>query len=884
MNTRVGIEGDEARRRRRTRLAPRVRATFVIFALLLVVLVGVAIPQVLGIRSDVDDLRSRWSHVQAAASSLAAGFIDQESAERGYVMTGDDSFLQRYRDAQSRVDTPLRKLRSQLRGDDQGRGFVAEVQGDYRSWRSQAAEPEIALVQAGRRAEAVAAVAAGTGKRLFEALRNTEQTLTAYAATRMRESMDAVDRADNRLLVALLAATGGILAILVLGRTLSGRWAARLDRQRETEGRLAEQTELLLRVTNTSPDPIFLKDADGRYVFLNDGTAEALGGDAAATYVGRLDADLFPADQIDAILRDDAAVKASDDVLVFEELVGDRVYEATKAAFRFADGRVGVLGIARDVTARNIERARLAAIAMATRAVAIHESVDEVAASVRDVLASATGADVIWILVGDPERRGLHAVLKDGTHRSTERDWQYLRADADTFTAAAYREGEPAVVHVEDVDPESTSYTVFANESLATVAYLPFPSTASGGGVVNLGWREHREPSEQELLFYGSLIAILAEGIARAQSTELERRAVHAFQRASLPTDFPESVHVAVRYEPALALEVGGDWYDVFSLPDGNLGVAVGDVVGHGVDAAARMGQMRSVLRAAAFRESDPGRVMDELDRFASDEPTTPGATICYGVLDLERREFRYTCAGHVPPLLVGERAQFLEGARSAPVGFGLVDEPRSSAIVTLGSEAVLVLYTDGLVEQRGKSIDDGLDALRRSLGSCALEPIEEIADALLRDLAQEHRRDDAALLCVRIPSAPSKYINLRVTADAIFVRTVRRRFREWLHDHHVASSIASDLVIAVSEAVSNSVDHAYQEDRVSEVIVDGVIDDAVRISVRDRGRWAQPIRRPDRGRGFLLMEALTDSVAVDTAAEGTTVRLRRRLNSASSS
>jgi PAS domain S-box-containing protein len=729
----------------------------------------------------------------------------------------------------------------------------------------------------------VAAVAAGTGKRLFDSLRTAEGTLSAYAATRMRESMDAVDRSNNRLLFALLAATGGILAVLVLGRTLSGRWAARVDRQRETEGRLAEQTELLLRVTNTSPDPIFLKDDEGRYVFLNEGTAEALGGDTAANYVGRLDADLFPADQIDAILRDDAAAKASDEVLVFEELVGDRVYEATKAAFRFADGRVGVLGIGRDVTARNIERARLAAIAMATRAVAIHESVDDVATSVRDVLASATGADVIWILVGDAERRALQAVLKDGTHRSTERDWQYLRADADTFTAAAYREGEPAVVHVEDVDPESTSYAVFANESLSTVAYLPFPSSASTGGVVNLGWREHREPSEQELLFYGSLIAILAEGIARAQSTELERRAVHAFQRASLPSDFPESVHVAVRYEPALALEVGGDWYDVFELPDGNLGVAVGDVVGHGVDAAARMGQMRSVLRAAAFREGDPGRVMDELDRFASDEPTTPGATICYGVLDLERREFRYTCAGHVPPLLVAERAQFLEGARSAPVGFGLVDEPRTSATVTLGSEAVLVFYTDGLVEQRGKSIDDGLDALRRSLGSCALEPIEEIADTLLRDLAQEHRRDDAALLCVRIPRSPSNYINLRVTADATFVRAVRRRFREWLHDHHVAPSVASDLVIAVSEAVSNSVDHAYQQDRVSEVIVDGVIDDSVRISVRDRGRWAQPIRRPDRGRGFLLMEALTDGVAVDTASDGTTVRLRRRINSRTS-
>jgi PAS domain S-box-containing protein len=874
-----GRDGARVRTRPRDVLAPRVRWTFVGFGVLVVLLLAVAVPQSFGIRSRVSDLRERWVPVRAQAAALGSAFADQESSERGYVITADPSYLAPYEKAKPVVAAAFADLRGLLHGDDRGAALLATVRQRYDRWRVDVAENEIGLVAARRQPEALAAVRTGTGKALFTRLRRSEDAFVRYTDARLSDSIGSVGAADDRLLVALLATAGVILVIVLAARSVFGRWAARRDRDRDTERQLADQTELLLRVTNTSPDPIFLKDADGRYVFLNDGTARAIGGGRSSTYVGQRDVDIFEPDEGSIVRRDDALTRASSEVMVFEEQVGGRLFETTKTAFPFADGSVGVLGIARDVTERTTERQRLAAVAAVTRAVAIHGTVEHVANAARTSFSEATGAEVVWVFVTDRERRGLLPVLRDGTRAATDHEWQFLPIDAPTFTTDAVRTGRPRVAHVEDVDPESVSYGIFASEELATVAYLPFPGGASTEGVVNLGWRRHTAPDDEELEFYLSLVGILAEGIARAQSTELERQAVHAFQRLLLPADFPAGVQVAVRYEPALALEVGGDWYDVFSLPGGRIGLAVGDVVGHGVDAAAQMAQLSSVLRAAAVTDDDPGAVLDALDRFASAEDGLVAATVCYAVLDLERRELQYSCAGHLPPLLSDGTTRYLEGARSTPVGFGLgLTAPRPSARVPLTDETVLVLYTDGLVEQRGQPIDDGLGALARAVGASADAPVEQLASAVVDALSQQERRDDAALLCLRVPGRLSQYFHVRIPANPTFVRTVRVELRGWLDAHAVEPEAIDDIVGAVTEAVSNSVEHAYQRDGVGRVVVEATADGAVLVTVRDRGQWTQQVRGADRGRGFLLMEALMDDVHVERAVHGTTIRLRKDL------
>ena len=382
-------------------------------------------------------------------------------------------------------------------------------------------------------------------------------------------------------------------------------------------------------------------------------------------------------------------------------------------------------------------------------------------------------------------------------------------------------------------------------------------------------------------------MAAIAESLSRAHAHELQQQAVAAFQRALLPDEvFPTDVEIAVRYEPALdELDVGGDWYDVFELDGNRLGIVVGDVVGNGVPAAAVMGQLKSALKAIASIVDDPADVLVRLDHYATYEPGAIATTVCYGVLDRSTRMLRYCCAGHPAPALVeGDgTARFLEDGRSFPIGASPAATPwaRHGGEVVLATDAVLVLYTDGLIERRKRALDEGMDDLLVALVAHRSLPIEEMADTLLDRLDPTNRQDDTALMVLRIPGRLSPHLTRRIPADVRVLRGLRADIRDWLCSQGLDDATVDDVVLATFEAVTNSVEHGYQGDVREFVVVELSLRDELHVTVRDRGRWTPQVRRPERGRGQDIMRSVMDEVSVERERHGTVVRMLRRVRAA---
>ncbi|MBC9823547.1 SpoIIE family protein phosphatase [Terrabacter sp. MAHUQ-38] len=240
---------------------------------------------------------------------------------------------------------------------------------------------------------------------------------------------------------------------------------------------------------------------------------------------------------------------------------------------------------------------------------------------------------------------------------------------------------------------------------------------------------------------------------------ETQRQLGIAVQEVMLPAEVPasvtEAVQVAVRYRPASdALQVGGDWYDVADLGQGRLAVAVGDVVGHGLRAAAVMGQLRSALSALTVADVGPAAAMTALDRVARHSPDATATTAVKVVIDPELDLAIYSNAGHLPPLVLREdgTVHAMDQALGPPLAVTehIVTRPLGTA--TLGKGDTLVMYTDGLVERRGEPLDRGIRRLAAALVRLRGLDVESLADTLLAELPPHSAlRDDIALIVLRL-------------------------------------------------------------------------------------------------------------------------------------
>jgi anti-anti-sigma factor len=324
---------------------------------------------------------------------------------------------------------------------------------------------------------------------------------------------------------------------------------------------------------------------------------------------------------------------------------------------------------------------------------------------------------------------------------------------------------------------------------------------------------------------------------------------------------------------------VGGDWYDVFPLAGGRVGLTIGDVVGRGLGAAGAMGQLRSALRAYALQESSPALVVERLSELVDElgGPLPQMATLVYAVLDPETGTLRFASAGHPPALLIGGdgEASFLEEGRSPPLGVPGARVREAEVVLEPGS--TLLLYTDGLVETRGESIEAGMEALRRAAAGPPGD-LEALCDErLLAVLPSSAPPDDVALLAVRLLPVAGDRLELAFPAEASALASVRRTMRQWLSSQGASPDEVHDLVLACDEAATNVLEHAYGLGGGSLEVEATRMAERVSVTVRDRGHWRSP-REGERGRGFVLMNALVDDVEVVPGPEGTEVRLHRAL------
>lgn len=239
------------------------------------------------------------------------------------------------------------------------------------------------------------------------------------------------------------------------------------------------------------------------------------------------------------------------------------------------------------------------------------------------------------------------------------------------------------------------------------------------------------------------------------EARERDRRVALTLQQSLLPAVRTlTGVDVATRYRPAAqGIKVCGDWYAVMDLGERCVAVAVGDVVGHGVAAAGAMAQLSSALAAAMHAGDDPAKALLTLDRYARSGGREVLATVVQGVLDLTRRTFTYSSAGHPPPLLLDAAGEprFLGDATAPPLSVTAEPELRPLARVELPPDATLVLFTDGLVERRTADIDEGLRLLCEVARRHVDLPAETFVSALLEELLPDGAADDVALVVLKV-------------------------------------------------------------------------------------------------------------------------------------
>lgn len=399
-----------------------------------------------------------------------------------------------------------------------------------------------------------------------------------------------------------------------------------------------------------------------------------------------------------------------------------------------------------------------------------------------------------------------------------------------------------------------------------------------------VGWLVLASSDEQPSLNPGivpTLSFILATLIEQARQLAHHFAVSSRLQRALLPSSLAQApgLRFDAAYRPAdLETEVGGDWYDAFEIGNGTIGISIGDVTGHGLEAAVAMSEIRRSIRSSAVGHDSPSAILNRVDEIVTSEAIGM-ATALVGLYDPATGVLRYSCAGHPAPILVSGRGRPvpLPGG-GLLVGLGM--RPASSDwTLTLGSGSSCYFFTDGLLEY-SRDIVAGERALFAALERLHASSRPPSAEDLHHSIfAEVHNTDDAATLVMHRERAPEDSLVLSYSAVPQFAPLAREVLRSFATNLGFSNDSLFDFLAATGEAIANAIEHGSHEEASSFDISAHLVGDSVIVDINNHGHWRVFTPREERGRGIPIMRACTRAVEVSSTHERTSVRLTFKRN-----
>lgn len=673
-----------------------------------------------------------------------------------------------------------------------------------------------------------------------------------------------------------------------------------------------------------SPLDLTLLDTDLRYVRLNRAALRRLGRGAEAECLGQRLTDMVATPDTEAVTARAREVLHTGEAVLYEGLgkgageLHEHAWEMTLSPAKDPAERVrGVLMVGRDTTKRHRTRQRLELLKEAARigsTLDVTRTAEEFVDVIVPRLADYALVDLRdSVLCGDeptpgpiagtvPLRRiargsvlrdSPEAVIKPGQVTSYAEHSAVANSLA-TGRPALYPSAECTVTRLAAQDPALAALT----RQCGFHSVMVVPVRVRGATLGTTIFVRHRRPDPfevEDLVLAEEITARAAICIDNARRYTRERDTAIALQRSLLgaPLHQQAAVDVASRYLPADShTSVGGDWYDVIKLSGSRVGLVVGDVVGHGMQAAVSMCRLRTAVRTLADKDADPAELLtcleDVVTRHVAEDSVPPGAdttsdfgaTCLYAVYDPVTRGCSLARAGHpLPAVVVPEgSADLVDLPAGPPLGFdGL---PFEATELELPEGSLLVFYTDGLIESRERDIGTGLNEMlrvltevHRSAHSSSDTPpsLETICDALVETLVPDQPADDVALLIARTHAlAADRVVSWELPAEPVVVADARARACRQLAAWGLEElTFTTELV--VSELVTNAIRYARGPIQLR-MILDGVLI----CEVSDRSSTAPHMRRShnldEGGRGLVLVSQLTDLWGTRQTQAGKTI------------